>query len=169
MAISHPKDYKQLALALLEHFDKITQEHRAMRELLKHYPALEKDFLTYMPHAKQTVDSVFVPLRTAMESGIGVKPALEALSKLHWAFSLNPSPCIPTIFAQRKKQMAFHPKFSQQTFNHMRRLIQTVKDRAETQLDVATGLDAELLDALLLRFVEDLIAEGSITVQDVKV
>jgi hypothetical protein len=83
MAISHPKDYKQLALALLEHFDKITQEHRAMREVLKHYPALEKDFLACMPHAKQTVDSVFVPLRTAMESGIGVKPALEALSKLH--------------------------------------------------------------------------------------
>jgi hypothetical protein len=35
--------------------------------------------------------------------------------------------------------------------------------------DVATSLDAELLDALLLRFVEDLIAEDSITVQDVKV
>jgi hypothetical protein len=51
----------------------------------------------------------------------------------------------------------------------MRRLIQTVKDRAETQHDAATSLDAELLDALLLRFVEDLIAEGSITVQDVKV
>ena len=80
---SHPKDYKQLALALLEHFDTITKEHRAMREVLKHYPALEKDFLGYMPHAKETVDSVFVPLRAAMESGIGVKSALGALLKLH--------------------------------------------------------------------------------------
>jgi hypothetical protein len=81
--MTNPKDYKQLALALLEHFDKVTKEHRAMREVLKHYPALEKDFLGYMPHATQTVDSVFVPLRTAMESGIGVKPALAALLKLH--------------------------------------------------------------------------------------
>ncbi len=59
--------------------------------------------------------------------------------------------------------MTVRPKFSQHTFDHMRRLIQTVKDRAETQHDVATSLDAELLDALLLRFVEDLIVEGSIT------
>lgn len=65
--------------------------------------------------------------------------------------------------------MTVRLKFSQHTFDHMRRLIQTVKDRAETQHDVATSLDAELLDALLLRFVEGLIAEGSITVQDVKV
>ena len=65
--------------------------------------------------------------------------------------------------------MTVRLKFSQQTFNHMRRLIQTVKDRAETQHEVATSLDAELLDALLLRFVEDLIVEGSTTVQDVKV
>jgi hypothetical protein len=79
----NPKDYKQLALALLEHFDTVTKENRAMREVLKHYPALEKDFLACMPHAKQTVDSVFVPLRTAMESGIGVKSALQALLKLH--------------------------------------------------------------------------------------
>jgi len=62
--------------------------------------------------------------------------------------------------------MAVRPKFSQQTFNHMRRLIQTVKDRAATQHDVATSLDAELLDALPLRFVEDLIVEGSIVAQD---
>jgi hypothetical protein len=61
--------------------------------------------------------------------------------------------------------MAVRAKFSQQTFNHMRRLIQTVKDRAETQHDVATCLDAELLDALLLRFVEDLIVEGSIVAE----
>jgi hypothetical protein len=65
--------------------------------------------------------------------------------------------------------MTVRPEFSQHTFDHMRRLIQTVIDRAETQHDVATSLDAELFDALLLRFVEDLIVEGSITVQDVKV
>jgi hypothetical protein len=65
--------------------------------------------------------------------------------------------------------MIVRPKFSQHTFDHMRRLIQTVKDRAETQHDVATSLDAELLDALLLRFVEDLIADDTIIVQVVKI
>lgn len=42
-----------------------------------------------------------------------------------------------------------------------------MKDRADTQHDLATSLGAEPLDALLLRFVEDLIAEDAITVQDV--
>ena len=56
----------------------------------------------------------------------------------------------------------FKPKFSQQTFDHMRRLIHRV--RALTQNDSDTYGDADLLDALLLRFVEDLIMEGSITV-----
>ncbi len=44
--------------------------------------------------------------------------------------------------------MTVRPKFNQHSFDHMRRLIQTVKDRAETQHDAATSLDAELLDAL---------------------
>jgi hypothetical protein len=56
------------------------------------------------------------------------------------------------------------PKFSQRTFDHMRRLIHKVKNRASTQNDSDTYGDADLLDALLLVFVEDLIMEGSITV-----
>jgi hypothetical protein len=56
------------------------------------------------------------------------------------------------------------PKFSQQTFDHMRRLIHKMKNRASTQNDSETYGHAELLDALLLRFVEDLIMEGSLTV-----
>jgi hypothetical protein len=59
--------------------------------------------------------------------------------------------------------MAVRPKLNQHTFDHMRRLIQKVKDRAVTRDDADTTGDAELLDALLLRFVEDLIVEGSIT------
>jgi hypothetical protein len=53
--------------------------------------------------------------------------------------------------------------FSQHTFDHMRRLIHKMKDRAVTRDDLDTSGDAELVDALLLRFVEDLIVEGSIT------
>ena len=60
------------------------------------------------------------------------------------------------------------PKFSQQTFDHMRRLIHEVKNRATTQNDSETYADADLLDALLLRFVEDLIMEGSIMVPSPK-
>ena len=60
--------------------------------------------------------------------------------------------------------MTVRPKFNQHSFDHMRRLIQTVKDRAETQHDAATSLDAELLDALLLRFLEDLITVHDVTV-----
>ncbi len=56
------------------------------------------------------------------------------------------------------------PKFSQQTFDHMRRLIHKAQDRVLAQKDSATYGDLDLLDALLLRFVEDLIIEGSITV-----
>lgn len=59
--------------------------------------------------------------------------------------------------------MVASPKFSQHTFDHMRRLIHKVRDRALTQHDLDTHADAELLDALLLRFVEDLIVQGSIT------
>jgi len=59
--------------------------------------------------------------------------------------------------------MAAHPKFNQHTFDHMRRLIQKMKDKAVTRDDEDTSGDAELLDPLLLRFVEDLIVEGSIT------
>jgi hypothetical protein len=65
--------------------------------------------------------------------------------------------------------MAVRPTFSRQTFDHMRRLIDKVKGRALIQQDLNTHGDVDLLDALLLRFVEDLIVEGSIIVQDVKV
>jgi hypothetical protein len=56
------------------------------------------------------------------------------------------------------------PKLSQQTFDHMRRLIHEIKNRASTQNDSETYGDADVLDALLLIFVEDFIVEGSITV-----
>ena len=59
-------------------------------------------------------------------------------------------------------------KFSQHTFDHMRRLIHEMKNRASTQNDSDTLADADLLDALLLRFVEDLIMEGSINVASSK-
>ena len=65
--------------------------------------------------------------------------------------------------------MAVRPKFNQHTFDHMRRLIHKVKDKAMARDDAEMSGDAQLLDALLLRFVEDLIVEGSIIVQDVKV
>ena len=55
------------------------------------------------------------------------------------------------------------PKFSQHTFDHMRRLIHKVRQKAETRNDSESRAEADLLDALLLRFVEDLIMEGSIT------
>ena len=56
------------------------------------------------------------------------------------------------------------PKFSQQTFDHMRRLNHKVKQKAVNHNDSDAWGDADLLDALLLRFVEDLIMEGSIVV-----
>jgi hypothetical protein len=59
--------------------------------------------------------------------------------------------------------MAVRPKFSQHTFDHMRRLIYKMKDQAVTRHDENGSSDVELLDALLLRFVEDLIVEGSIS------
>ena len=58
--------------------------------------------------------------------------------------------------------MAVRPKFSQHTFDHMRRLIHKMKNKAVTRDDEDGSADAELLDALLLRFVENLIIEGSI-------
>lgn len=56
------------------------------------------------------------------------------------------------------------PKLSQQTFDHLRHLIEEIKQTAETQKDAAISAKVELLDALLLRFVEGFIMEGSITV-----
>ena len=56
------------------------------------------------------------------------------------------------------------PKLSQQTFDHLRRLIEEIKQTAETQRDAAIQAKIELLDALLLRFVEDFIGDGSIAV-----
>jgi hypothetical protein len=58
--------------------------------------------------------------------------------------------------------MTVRPKSSQQTFDHMRRLIHEIKNRAVARDDTDTSGDAELLEALLLRFVEDLIVEDSI-------
>jgi hypothetical protein len=55
--------------------------------------------------------------------------------------------------------VAVRPMLSQQRFDHMRRLINKIKDRAD---DLDTRGDADLLDALLLYFVEDFIEEGSI-------
>jgi hypothetical protein len=46
----------------------------------------------------------------------------------------------------------------------MRSLIHKIKDRALTQGDVDTEPNMELLDTLLLNFVEDLILNGSINV-----
>jgi hypothetical protein len=76
------EEYKRVALALLDRFDEITKEHMAMSEVLRQDPALEKAYLGYMPQAKQAVDSAFGPLRIAIESGIDIQPALEALLKL---------------------------------------------------------------------------------------
>jgi len=56
------------------------------------------------------------------------------------------------------------PKLSQQTFDHMRRLMQEIRQTAETQKDAAISAKIDLLDALLLRFVEDFISEDLITV-----
>jgi hypothetical protein len=60
--------------------------------------------------------------------------------------------------------VAVRPKFSQHRFDHMRSLIHKIRDRALTRNDFDTQLNAELLDALLLVFVEDLILDGSINV-----
>jgi hypothetical protein len=65
--------------------------------------------------------------------------------------------------------MAVPPRFSQHTFNHMRNLIRKINDRAVNQDDADTSIEAKLLDSLLLLFVEDLILDDTIIVQDVKV
>jgi hypothetical protein len=65
--------------------------------------------------------------------------------------------------------MVAHPKFSQQRFDHMRSLIRKVKDRALVQHDPKAEAEAELLNALLLMFVEPLIVEDSIIVQESKI
>jgi len=56
------------------------------------------------------------------------------------------------------------PSFSQQRFDLMRRLIDKIKQKAQTRNDSETLGNAELLDALLLSSVEDQIIDGSITV-----
>ena len=65
--------------------------------------------------------------------------------------------------------MAARPKFSQQRFDHMRSLIRKVKDRALAQHDQNAEAEAELLNALLLMFVEPLILKDSIIVQESKI
>jgi hypothetical protein len=62
--------------------------------------------------------------------------------------------------------MGSRPIFSQHTFDHMRRLIYKIKDRAIKRNDGDTSAEAELLNAVLLLFVEGLIEEGSIIVED---
>ena len=56
------------------------------------------------------------------------------------------------------------PRFSQQRFDHMRRLIDKIKQRAHTRNDSEMLAEAELLDALLVNSVEDQIMDGSINV-----
>ena len=75
-------EYKRVALALLKYFDVITKEHTAMDEILRTRPALQAVCRDYMPQAVHAVDSVFLPLRTAIESGTDIQPALEALLRL---------------------------------------------------------------------------------------
>ena len=65
--------------------------------------------------------------------------------------------------------VAARPKFSQQRFDHMRSLIRRVKDRALAQNDLKAEAEAELLNALLLLFVEPLILNYSIIVQESKI
>jgi len=76
------EEYKRVALALLSYFDEITKEHMAMSEVFRKSPTLQQAYLGYMPQAKQAVDSVFLPLRSALDSGTDIQPALEALLKL---------------------------------------------------------------------------------------
>ena len=61
--------------------------------------------------------------------------------------------------------MKVQPKFSQQRFDHMRHLIHSVKERAAVRNDVAASCEAELLDVVLLLFVEDLIGQDKIVVR----
>lgn len=77
-----PEEYKRIALALLEHFEGITKEHMAMAEVFRNQPSLQIAWQGYLPQATQAVAAVFPPLRTAIESGIDIQPALEALLKL---------------------------------------------------------------------------------------
>ncbi len=81
-AMTSADEYKRVALELLEHFSEITKEHMAMSEVLRSRPALTVECRGYLPQAKQAVDSVFAPLRRAIESGTDIQPALEALLKL---------------------------------------------------------------------------------------
>ena len=81
-AMTSADEYKRVALELLDHFSEITKEHMAMSEVLRSRPALTVECRGYLPQAKQAVDSVFAPLRRAIESGTDIQPALEALLKL---------------------------------------------------------------------------------------
>ncbi|MGB2633096.1 MAG: hypothetical protein WAM58_04095 [Candidatus Acidiferrum sp.] len=56
--------------------------------------------------------------------------------------------------------MGSRPKFNQHTFDHMRRLIYKIKDRAVKRNDPDTSAEAELLNAVLLLFVDGLIEDG---------
>ena len=77
-----PDDYKDLALALLNYSYDLTKEHMAMSEVLRSKPALTSEYLSSLPQATQAVESAFHPLRSAIESGSDLAPALEALLKL---------------------------------------------------------------------------------------
>jgi hypothetical protein len=53
-----------------------------MAEVLRNQPSLQIAWQGFLPQATQAVDSVFAPLRTAIESETDIQPALEALLKL---------------------------------------------------------------------------------------
>jgi len=75
-------DYKTLALELLDYAYELTKEHMAMSEVLRRKPTLLNEWRVFLPQATQAVDATFAPLRTAIESGIDFRPALEKLLKL---------------------------------------------------------------------------------------
>jgi hypothetical protein len=75
-------NYKELALELLRYAYDLTKEHMAMTEAMRHKPNIKKDAAEFLPQATIAVESVFRPLRSAIESGIDFRPALEELLKL---------------------------------------------------------------------------------------
>ena len=64
--------------------------------------------------------------------------------------------------------MTVKRKFSQQKFDHMRSLIQKVKDRASSQHDLHTVNGCEMLDSLVVLFVEELLMDGRIELLPLK-
>ena len=61
--------------------------------------------------------------------------------------------------------MATSPKLRQHTFDHLQHLIRKIKHSALIRNDAATSGDADLLDALLVQFVEEYVLNGSICIE----